>query len=205
MTEPKKPAARAAGRLGVPAAILAAAMVAAHYAAPTTMKREGAPSDGHGNAVAYVDRLGKGKPITICFGQTGFVRTPDGRLVKVALGMKFPISHCRVLLEESELNWAIQVWRVRPEIAAYPHTWAAAIDFVHNFNIRVYAVSSIDREFKAGRWLAGCDRFLPYNKGTVHGRKVVLPGLVGRRKENRRICRIDHISPAQAAAEEKEQ
>lgn len=199
--EKQLPAPRGAAKVGVPLAVLAMAAVAVDYSLPNTMRHEGAPHDGHGNAVAYVDRAGRGKPITICFGQTGMVRAPDGRLVKVTLGLKFPMSHCRKILKESELEWAIQVWRITPGVADYPHTWAAAIDFVHNFNARVYARSSIAREFNAGRWLVGCDRFLLYNKGTVRGRLTVLPGLVDRRRGNRRECRIDHISAAAAAAE----
>jgi lysozyme len=198
MSDPK---AAPGGRwAAIPAAVLAAAALAMQFAAPNTMRSEGVPTDGKGNAVAYVDRLGRRQPITICFGQTGFVRSPSGELVQVKLGMKFPLSHCRKILEESELGYTIPIWRVTPGIAAFPHSWAAAIDFVHNFNIGVYARSSIAREFNAGHWLAGCDRFLPYNKGTVRGRLVVLPGLADRRRRNRLECRIDHLPPAEAAA-----
>jgi lysozyme len=191
------PAAAPVRQAAIPAAVLAAAALAAHFAEPQTERFEGVKSDGHGNAVSYVDRLGKGQPVTMCFGQTGFIKAPNGHLIKVTLGLKFPIAHCRKVLEENELGYAIPIWRVTPGIADYPHTWSAAIDFVHNFNIRVYARSSIAREFNAGHWLAGCDRFLPYNKGTVRGRLVVLPGLDDRRHRNRAECRLDHLKPTE--------
>jgi lysozyme len=180
--------ARAAGFAGVPAAILALAAAATQYAAPRTMAAEGVPNDGHGNAVAWVDQLGRGQPPTICFGQTGLVRAPGGKLVQVKLGLKFPISHCSVLLEETALPNAIGIWRATPTISAWPRCWGEMIDFTHNFNVDVYASSSIAREFNQGHWAAGADALLLYNKGTVNGKKTVLPGLVKRRANERADC-----------------
>jgi hypothetical protein len=116
------PAAAPVRKAAIPAAVLAAAALAAHFAEPQTERFEGVKSDGHGNAVSYVDRLGKGQPVTMCFGQTGFIKAPNGHLIKVTLGLKFPIAHCRKVLEENELGYAIPIWRVTPGIADYPHT-----------------------------------------------------------------------------------
>lgn len=171
------------------AALLACACA---VAAPLTIQREGMPVNKKGEAVAYVDRIGRGHPITICFGQTGLVRTPDGRLIQVKLGLTFPVSHCQTLLEEREGDDALPIYRITPPIAQYPHTWGAMITFAHNFNVETYRRSSMARLFAAGRWREGCNALPLYNKGTVGRRLVVLPGLVKARERERRACLIDH-------------
>lgn len=189
--DPRVTGKQAAAGAGLSALVLAAAAAAAHFAAPLTMASEGAPHDRQGNAVSYIDRLGRGQPPTICFGNTGLVHAPDGKLLRVKLGMKFPLSHCSKLLAEREQDDAIPIWRVTPGIAQYPRCWGAVIDFTHNFNLGVYQRSSIAREFGRGHWRAGADAFLLYNKGTVNGRRTVLPGLKTRREKERADCLID--------------
>lgn len=188
MAVPNNPPPSGKRPLGFAVALAAACAVAA----PLTIKREGMPVDRKGDAVAYVDRAGRGQPITICNGQTGYVRTPEGRLIQVRLGLTFPASHCRVLLEAREHDDALPIYRITPEIARYPHTWGAMITFAHNFNVETYRRSSMARLFAQGRWREGCDALLAYNKGTVRGRRVVLDWLVKARRRERATCLIDH-------------
>jgi lysozyme len=171
------------------AALLASACA---IAAPLTVQREGMPTDGKGNAVTYIDRIGRGKPPTLCFGQTGFVRLPNGHLIEVKLGVKVPVAWCTIFLTEREQADALAIYRITPGIAQYPHTWGAMITFAHNFNVPTYRRSSMARLFAAGRWRDGCDKLPLYNKGTVRGRLTVLPGLVAARERERKICLIDH-------------
>lgn len=173
-------------------AIAAALAAACAIAAPLTVQREGLPTDKKGNAVTYIDRAGRGKPPTLCFGQTGFVRMPDGRLIQIRLGVTVPVSTCTYFLREREDKDALAIYRITPAIAQYPHTWGAMITFSHNFNVPTYARSSMARLFAQGRWREGCKALPLYNKGTVNGRLTVLPGLVSARQREMKVCLADH-------------
>jgi GH24 family phage-related lysozyme (muramidase) len=168
-------------KAGFAAALTAACAVAA----PLTITREGVKTDGKGNAVAYIDRAGKGQPVTLCFGQTGFVHLPNGHLIEVRLGAKVPMADCTYFLEEREKEDALPIYRITPAIAEYPHTWGAMITFAHNFNVETYRRSSMARLFAAGHWREGCDALLAYDQGTVRGRRMVLSWLVKARKRER--------------------
>lgn len=174
------------------AGFAAALALALATAAPLTMQREGLPTDGKGNAIAYIDKVGRGKPPTLCFGQTGFVRLPNGHLIEVKLGVRVPVSTCTYFLDERQRQDALPIYRTTPTLALYPHSWGAMITFAHNFNVATYRRSSMARLFAAGRWREGCDALLRYDKGTVRGRLVQLPGLVAARRRERATCLIDH-------------
>lgn len=117
---------------------------------------------------------------TICIGDTanvrpGMVETPEG---------------CRVRLEAQLVNHAIPVMACTPRLAEPGRDYqrAAAVSLAYNIGVGAYCRSSVDRNFDAGNWRAGCDAFLAWNKARVNGVLRPVLGLTRRRERERAIC-----------------
>lgn len=55
------------------------------------------------------------------------------------------------------------------------------------FNTGALKGSTLRRKLNAGDYQGAADQFPLWNKGTVNGKKVILPGLVSRRREERAL------------------
>lgn len=124
---------------------------------------------------AYLDAVGVA---TACDGITSGVR----------LGQRFTEVQCAARLEAELVQHAEGVIRCVPQLYGRRYQAPAAVSLAYNIGVAGFCGSTAARMFRAGRWRDGCAAFAPWNKGTVRGRKIVLPGLVKRRAREARLC-----------------
>lgn len=151
-------------------AVVTAAMVAAiaAYTAPKT-----APFEGF-VACAYVDRIGRGHPLTIGYGHTG----PD-----VRPGMCISKAQGEKLLEQDEARASRLVASCSPQYVVRTQPfWGAATDFA--LNTGYYCQTSMARDFAANRPREACEFFRRY----VYAAGRQQNGLVRRRVFFRGDC-----------------
>lgn len=144
-------------------------------------------SSGKHIGVPYVDKLGKGQPLTVCNGITG-----DG----VHAGRYYSPQECytleksRYIKSEREAAALLTHWRSYDPLAQ-----ATFIDFVHNKGSGALAGSTMRRKANAGDLQGACRENERWNRGTVKGVSTVLPGLKIRGDANADICSIWRIVP----------
>jgi lysozyme len=122
---------------------------------------------------AYADIVGVW---TICDGDTKGVRP----------GMVETEAGCTARLERQLVAHAKPVLACVPGLGAPTRTnqLVASVSLAYNIGTTGFCRSTAAREFNAGRWRAGCDAFLRWNKA---GGKVVR-GLTLRRQRERALC-----------------
>lgn len=113
---------------------------------------------------------------TICQGDTK----------NVIPGSTASPAQCRERLERQLIAHAAPVMKCTPRLAEIGRDYqrAAAVSLAYNIGPAGYCRSSVDRNFDAGKWRAGCDAFLAWNK--AGGREIA--GLTARRKRERAVC-----------------
>lgn len=129
----------------------------------------------------YVDKLGKGQPLTVCNGVTGQGVVP-GRYYTPADCYK--LERSRYVSTEAKL------------MADTGATWGAAnvlqqatmIDFAWNKGLGAWGTSTMRRMFLAGDIVGACRQNERWTRGTVGGVSTVLPGLVARAGANADLC-----------------
>lgn len=137
-------------------------------------------SSGRHIGTPYVDKLGKGQPLTVCNGVTG----PG-----VVAGRYYTPDDCKRLElpryreAERQAKAALRHW------SAY-NVWvrASLIDMVYNLGPSVLDGTTLVRLGNAGDLVGMCEQMPRWVRGTVNGQKVVLPGLVDRRATTRELC-----------------
>ena len=67
---------------------------------------------------------------------------------------------------------------------------AVFIDFIHNKGVGALTTSSLLRKANAGDVVGACRENPRWNKGTVNGLSVVLPGLKTRGDANGELCEV---------------
>ena len=129
----------------------------------------------------YVDKLGKGQPLTVCNGITG---------AGVVAGRYYTPADC----------YALEVGRYKEAEAYLQRTAAPAyqqanvlqqatfLDFLHNKGTGAFATSTMRRKLLAGDFIGACRENEKWTRGTVGGVKVVLPGLKIRADANSDLC-----------------
>ena len=138
-------------------------------------------SSGKHIGTPYIDKLGKGQPLTVCNGITG---------AGVVAGRYYTPADCyelelgRYVLAERASAAQLTYWRDYD-----PFAQAVFIDFVHNKGSDALANSTMRRKANAGDLLGACRENPRWNKGTVKGVSTVLPGLQLRGNANDEICR----------------
>lgn len=138
-------------------------------------------SSGRHIGTPYVDKLGKGQPLTVCNGITG---------AGVVAGRTYSPTDCyrleraRYLLSEREAVHLLTHW------ASYdPFVQGVFIDFIHNKGSAALASSTMLRKANAGDLEGACRENPRWARGTVGGVSTVLPGLQLRGDSNDEICR----------------
>ena len=114
---------------------------------------------------------------TVCFGTTG----PD-----VIPGKKYSIDECKALLNRDMLAAIEQVERCHPQLP--DNVLAAFGDAVYNIGPKVACNSTAAKYLKAGNYEAACRELPRWNRATVAGVSVVLPGLTKRRNLEMALC-----------------
>lgn len=128
----------------------------------------------------YVDKLGKGQPLTVCNGITG---------AGVAAGRYYTPADCyRLELGRYRDAEAFLAKSVPTYSAANVLQQATFLDFVHNKGAGAFASSTMRRKLIAGDTVGACRENERWNKGTVRGVSVVLPGLKIRADANSDLC-----------------
>lgn len=128
----------------------------------------------------YVDKLGKGQPLTVCNGLTG---------KGVIAGKYYSPAECysmervRYVGYEKALVKDIPRWR---EATVYQQ--ASYLDFVHNKGETNFKTSTMRRKTLEGDFVGACRENPKWNKGTVAGVSTVLPGLQVRGDANAELC-----------------
>ena len=129
----------------------------------------------------YVDKLGKGQPLTVCNGITG---------AGVVAGRYYTPADC-YKLEVGRYKEA-EAYLQRNAAPAYQQAnvlqQATYLDFVHNVGAGAFSGSSMRRKLLAGDVVGACRENVKWVYGTINGVKTVLPGLLTRRRANSDLC-----------------
>lgn len=129
----------------------------------------------------YVDKLGKGQPLTVCNGLTG----PE-----VVAGRFYSAAECYRLEKRRYVYYEVAAKRLLTYWAAYdPFQQATFLDFIHNKGEGNFGASTMLRKANAGDLVGACRENTRWNRGTVKGVSTVLPGLQLRGDSNDEICR----------------
>lgn len=133
--------------------------------------------------------------ITIGYGHTG----PE-----LSMGLTIDQERANLLLEK---DLAIFEMGVTKALGSAPTTWnqfSAMVSLAFNIGVGAFRTSSVLRHHLAGNYQGAADSFRLFNKGTVHGRKEILPGLVKRREEERRLYLREEVPVIIADADDGE-
>lgn len=128
--------------------------------------------------VGYIDMVGVP---TKCFGDTE----------DVVVGFLYTDEQCYESLERGLVKHAKPVLEATPVLKDHPMQLAAAVSLAYNIGASAYKNSTVARRFNSGDFKGACDAFLMWNKGTMGGKKSVIPGLTRRREQERAICLSD--------------
>ena len=128
----------------------------------------------------YIDKLGKGQPLTVCNGITG-AGVVAGRYYTPADCYKLEVGRYK----EAE---AFLAKNVPTYSAATVLQQATFLDFVHNVGAAAFSGSTMRRKLLAGDVVGACRENSRWVYGTINGAKVALPGLVIRRNANSDLC-----------------
>ncbi len=138
-------------------------------------------SSGKHIGTPYVDKLGRGQPLTVCNGITG-----EG----VAAGRWYGPANCYQLEKARYLTAERAAQRLLARWASYdPFVQGQFIDWLHNKGEGAFTTSTMRRKANAGDLVGACRENPRWNKGTVNGVLQVLPGLQARGDANDEICR----------------
>ena len=130
----------------------------------------------------YVDRLGKGQPLTVCNGITGPAVT-QGRYYTP--GDCYRLERVVYVENERRLKSALPQWGGYTVLQQ-----ATFVDFVHNLGPGAFDGSTMKRKLLAGDVVGACRENVRWNRGTVNGVSVVLPGLKVRRDASAELCEM---------------
>lgn len=128
----------------------------------------------------YIDKLGKGQPLTVCNGVTG-AGVVAGRYYTPADCYKLEVG--RYKEAEAFLSKSVPTYS-----AANVFQQAVGLDFIHNKGAGAFATSTYRRKWVAGDTVGACRENERWNRGTVRGVSVVLPGLKNRGDANSDLC-----------------
>ncbi len=135
----------------------------------------------------YVDKLGRGKPLTVCNGITG---------AGVAAGRWYGPANCYQLEKARYLTAESAAQRLLNHWSSYdPFVQGQFIDFLHNKGEGAFTSSTMRRKANTGDLVGACRENPRWSKGTVNGVLQVLPGLQARGDANDEICRLWRIAP----------
>jgi len=144
--------------------------VAASLAAAIAVPAEGL------RQYAYYDPPGI---LTVCYGST----------TDVVKGKKYTLDECKARLDADMMTAINAVERCAPGLPV--NKLAAFGDAVYNIGPTIACdttKSTAARFLKAGQWDEACRQLPRWNKATVAGVKVELPGLTKRRAKEMELC-----------------
>lgn len=122
---------------------------------------------------AYYDPPGI---LTVCYGST----------TNVQKGKKYSLEECKARLDADMLAAVKTVERCHPGLPE--NVLAAFSDAVYNIGPKVACDSTASGLLEIGQYRLACEQLLRWNKATIAGRLVELPGLTKRREKERDLC-----------------
>lgn len=137
-------------------------------------------SSGRHIGTPYIDRLGRGQPLTVCNGITGR---------EVVAGRYYSPADCKRL----ELPRYFEAERAAKRMLVHWSTYnvwvrASIIDMIYNLGEAAVANSAMVRLANAGDLAGACQQMSRWVYGTVAGQRTKLPGLETRRDTTRELC-----------------
>lgn len=126
---------------------------------------------------AYFDPPGI---LTVCYGHTG---------KDVDKGRKYSMDECRALLDGDMMKAVVSVDKCQPGLP--DNVLAAFSDAAYNLGPTIACNterSAAARYLAAGMFKEACDQLPRWNKASVGGAMVPLPGLTKRREKERALC-----------------
>jgi len=137
-------------------------------------------SSGKHIGTPYVDKNGRGQPLTVCNGITGR---------EVVAGRYYTPADCYALERGRYTQAEREAQALLPRWSTYSDlTRATFIDFVWNKGSGALATSTMRVLANAGNLAAACQQMPRWNKGTVAGVLKVLGGLQLRGDANGELC-----------------
>lgn len=128
----------------------------------------------------YVDRLGKGQPLTACYGST----------VGVVAGKTYSRAECQAMLLRDARKHAEEVQRYLPP--GLPDKTAAAFyDFGYNVGAETFRKSSVSRKALAGDLVGACKAIGLYRYSNGKDCRLAASrcgGIVKRRNDEIALC-----------------
>lgn len=118
--------------------------------------------------------------LTVCYGHTGD---------DVVKGKRYSLDECKALLTADMLEAVAAVERCHPNLPENVH--AAFADAVYNLGPKIAcntSASTAARLLKAGDIEGACNQLPRWNRASVGGVMVPLPGLTKRREKERLLC-----------------
>lgn len=113
---------------------------------------------------------------TICYGETRGVKMGDAATK----------AECDAMLLAAMHEYGAAVDACAPKLP--DPSYIAFTSAAYNIGIRAFCTSSMARKANAGDLAGACDALSLWNKVTLAGVKVSLPGLTRRRQEERALC-----------------
>lgn len=86
-----------------------------------------------------------------------------------------------------DLSWAEDCVNNSVKVSLSQNQFDALVSFVFNVGVGAFQDSTLLRQLNAGNYSEAAEEFLRWDKGTINGEKVVLPGLVTRRKAEQKL------------------
>lgn len=126
---------------------------------------------------AYYDPPGI---LTVCYGHTG---------ADVEKGRKYSLDECKALLNDDMMKAVSAVDKCQPGLP--DNVLAAFSDAAYNLGPTIACNterSTAARYLAAGMFQEACDQLPRWNKASVGGVMVPLPGLTKRRAKERELC-----------------
>ena len=117
------------------------------------------------------------KILTVCYGHTG----PD-----VVKNKVYTLKECNDLLDDDMRTAILTVERCHPGLPE--KVLAAFADAVYNIGPKVACDSTASNLLAKKDYVGACDQLVRWDKSTVAGVSVRLPGLTKRRAAERAVC-----------------
>lgn len=128
----------------------------------------------------YVDKAGRGEPLTVCNGVTGAGVVPGKYYSPQDC---YQLERARYMMTEAAVAPLLRYW------GSYdPFVQATFIDFGWNKPLSSFRTSTMRAKANAGDLPGSCAENPRWNKGTVKGVLTVLPGLQKRGDSNAELC-----------------
>lgn len=137
-------------------------------------------SGGKHIGVPYIDKVGRGQPLTVCAGVTG---------AGVIAGKYYTEADCEALELPRYYEAAAQAKNMLVFWDTYdPFVRASFIDFIWNVGPSKVASSTAIKLANNGDLTRACMQMPRWVYGTVRGQNVILNGLVSRRGTTEELC-----------------